>query len=586
MRKLISNFIAEIKRIASGIRLLPKFRFSIFGKVFSLMSKREKIWFLALLVLMGTSFLLVANFFYLSHTTSVTASGGQYREGLIGQPRLINPILATSGPDQALVQLVFSGLYKYDGSGNLVPDLADALPEVSPGQKHYTVKLKKNVVWHNDKTFTADDVVFTIQTLQNPDFHSPKRNDWINTKVEKIDDYTILFTNKDISGPFVQNLTQPILSKSLWQNVPAENFALSQDNLEAIGTGPYLIKEIKKMSSGKIRSISLESFSHYYQNKPNLDTVLLVFYDTYEDLINALHSKSISGFGFIPFDRNLYLDKNNKNLRILELPLPQYQAVFFNLGNKVLADRNVRKALNSATNKTDILNQVYNGSGRTIDGPLLPEQIGFKETTQSPDAQNSLAVAEAALDTAGWKLNSQTGLRTKNNLPLELTLSTNDFNLNVKAAEMLRDQWQKLHIKINLNILPTKELTDKVIRPRQFDMLLFGQKLGADPDPFAFWHSSQIKNPGLNLSGFANTAADKLITEARATTNLAVRQTKYGQFQDIIRAEVPAIFLNQSVYVYVIESSLKNVTLKNLADPKYRFSDIPNWYIDEKRVWK
>jgi len=198
----------------------------------------------------------------------------------------------------------------------------------------------------------------------------------------------------------------------------------------------------------------------------------------------------------------------------------------------------------------------------------------------------NLAQARALLATAGWKIDPKTNFRTKATQPLEFTLATNDFTLNDKTAEILVRQWGQLNIKINLNILPTKELTDTVIRPRKFDVLLFAQKLGADPDPFIFWHSSQIKNPGLNLTGFNNPAADKLISEARTTTKKDVRDDKYRQFQNLIAGEAPAIFLNQSEFIYALDHSLKGVGLKSLFDTSFRFYDLPSWYTDEKRVWK
>lgn len=547
------------------------------------MGKREKIILAILLSVAGISALLSLNNWYMDHTVSVADAGGIYSEGIIGQPRLINPLLATSSTDTALTHLVFSGLYKYDGNGKLAPDLAESLPEISEDQKTYTVRLRKDVKWHNNKAFTADDVVFTIRTLQDSAYNSPLRGEWLSTEVAKIDDFTVTFQVRDVSGPFVHNLVLPMVSKAVWENVSPDTFVLSKDNLEAVGTGPYLIKEIKKLPEGTIQSIKLEAFSNHYGGRANIDSVQLTFYNTYEDVLNGLHGKQISGFGFLPLDKNLYLDRGNKDLSILSLPMPQYQAAFFNLANKTLSDKNVRKALALATDKRQVIDQVFGGNGLLLDGPILPEQvIGIAPSENKPD----LEAAQKLLDGSGWKVNQTNNLRTKGNTALEFTLATNDFPLNVQTAEMLATQWSKLNVKINLNILSTKELTDSVIRPRKFDVLLFAQKLGADPDPFIFWHSSQSKNPGLNLTGFSNAAADRLISEGRTTTNVELRNEKYRQFQNLITEEAPAIFLNQSVYVYAINRDIKGVTLRNLFDSSYRFQDIANWYLDERRIWK
>ncbi len=547
------------------------------------MARREKFIAVVLIGIAAASGSVSLNRWYVNHTNAAAAAGGDYSEGIIGQPRLINPLLATSDTDTTITRLVFSGLYKYDGSGQLVPDLAESLPIISEDQKTYTIPLRQGVKWHNDQPFTADDVVFTVKTLQDSAYSSPYRAEWLNTTVTKVDEYTVTFQVKDISGPFLSNLTLPILSQNVWDGVSADNFVLSQDNLEAIGTGPYFIKEIKKLPQGTVQSIKLEAFPNYFKGRPNLDSVRFVFYDDYEDILNGLHGRQINGFGFMPFDKNLFLDKENKSLNILQLPLPQYQAVFFNLSNKIFSDKNVRKAFNLATNKQEVVDRVFNGNSRLISGPVLPEQISDLTPVQN---LTDVTAANQLLDTAGWKINPETNIRAKGATPLEFTLATNDFALNAQTAELLVNQWKALNANVHLNILPTKELTETVIRPRNFDALLFAQKLGADPDPFVFWHSSQAKNPGLNLPGLNNAAADKLISEARTTTHDDVRADKYRQFQNLIIEETPAIFLNQSMYIYAIDYSMKGVTLQSLFDQSYRSYDMANWYLDERRVWK
>lgn len=582
----LKTFLASLnslrRELTAGIKAVPAFRLSTFRKVFSLMGQNEKIAFVSLLAIAATSLVWSADNVYLNITKPVPTVGGEYREGIIGQPRYINPLLATSDTDKALVRLVFSGLYKYDENGQVVPDLAESMPEIDDTQKIYTIHLRKNAKWHNDKPVTADDVIFTFKTLQDTTFNSPLRNQLQSTVAQKQDDFTVTFTTKDVSAPFIHNLTLPLISKALWENVSASQFATSPDNLKAVGSGPYTIREINKLPDGSVQSIKLESYSNYYTHQAYMDTVRLMFYTNYDDVLQALHGKQIQGFGYIPFDQSFYLDKKNKALTTLDLPLPQYQAVFFNLSNRVLGDRNVRVALLYGTNKDELIKQVYNGDARAIAGPILPEQVPGVDNASyyKPDEAKKL------LDDSGWKVDQNTGIPTKNKVPLEFTIATNDFALNVKAAEVLKTQWEALNVNVHLTTVPTKELTESQIRPRKFDALVFAQNIGADPDPFVFWHSSQTKNPGLNLTGFNNATADKLINDARSTTNQEARADKYKQFQSLIVAESPAIFLDQSVYIYTVDKSIKGVSVKTLFDPSYRFYDLQNWYRDERRVLK
>ena len=547
------------------------------------MGRKEKIATLALLGVALISLLWSLKNFYYNHTTPASDWGGEYTEGIRGQPLYINPLLAYQEPDLSLTKLVFSGLYKYD-NGGLLPDLADGLPQISADQKQYTVNLKRNVKWHNGKPFNADDVIFTIQTLKDPNYKSPLKNQWLSTTVEKLSDFQVKFTTKDISSPFIYNLALSIIPRSSWSKVEPQNFQLTELNLkEAVGNGPYFIKKITKLKSGKIQAITFESFSNYYAGKPKIDNVTVKFYETNEDILNAFRSKEIQGFGYSTFNNGFELDINKDNAQILTALLPQYQVVFFNLRNKILAEQNVRTALTMAIDKQAIIQKIFKTYASL---PYSPFLASFGEKSLLDKPKTDLSEAQRILDAAGWTVDSKTNLRTKKDQTLQLHLVTNDSAFNSQAAEDLVKQWQALNIKINTTVLPTKQLTDEVIRPRNFDILLFPQKFGADPDPFVFWHSSQTKDPGLNLTGFENDLADKLITEARTTTNIGVKKAKYQQLNDLLLEKIPAVFLDQAQYFYILSKEIKNVEISPLYEPYQRFYNLPNWYIKERRVWK
>ena len=578
-----NNLTSFPKAVTMGIKELKNTRLSSFRKVFSLMGKNEKIIISALAVLAIISFSWSARNFYIKHTVPAPANGGSFSEGFVSQPVYINPLLASQDPDSSLVKLVFSGLYKIDSNGQLVPDLADGMPQISPDLKQYTINLKKNISWHNGKNLTADDVIFTVQTLQDPNFKSPLRALWENTTVQKVSDYSVRFVTSNVSGPFVNNLTLGILPKSMWQNVDAQKFLLSDFNLKAIGSGPYKIQEIKKLPSGKVEQITLIANETYYLGRSKIDQVVVKFYDTEDDVLNAFHSREILAFGFTPLGSNLFLDKDQNKATILNIPLPQYQVVFFNLNNKILGDQNVRQALTLSTDRQNIINSVFKGNANLPNSPFV------FNNPQNPlvlDSSFDINKAKTLLDSAGWIVDSKTGMRAKKGQQLSLSIATNDTLVNSQAAQKLADQWKTLNIQVSLNILPSKLLMETVIKPRSFDVLLFPQKFGADPDPFLFWHSSQTKNPGFNLTGFADSAVDKLIVDARSTTDKQKREVAYEQFNNLVLQKFPIIFLDQTKFVYALDSSIKNVNIKSVYEPNQRFYDIGNWYMKEKRVWK
>jgi peptide/nickel transport system substrate-binding protein len=579
VNSLANNFLLYSRQTMSGLRYITSIRLSVIRKVFSLMGKREKV---ALSLLSAVA---VVNLFFSLRTVyhAITVPdpdfGGSYTEGMLGQPQFINPLLASQETDIALTRLVYSGLYRYGGNGQLIPDLAEETPKISEDQKQYTIKLRKDAKWHNELPFTADDVVFTFEALKNEEYNSPWRELWLSTTVEKISDHEITFTTKDVSGPFINNLTQPILPKSVWDNLDAQDISQSAKNLEAVGTGPYEIKEIKRLTkTGKVQQLTLAANREYHLETPHIETLVLKFYDSEQDAVNALHSREIEGLGLEHLQADPHLGQNMPQMNVYDLPLPQYQVIFFNTQHPVLSDKNIRIALSRATNKQAVVDKIFEGDALLPSWPLTAassETDGF-----------NLEEARTKLDALDWKTDAASGMRMKKGVKLELTLSTNDDNYNSKTAEEIAYQWRQLGITVHLNILPTRQLMENHVKTREFDILLFPEKFGPDPDPFVFWHSSQARDPGLNLTGFRNSAVDKIITEARTTTDQKTRKQKYEEFYQIIKDEAPAIFLTQTRYTYAVHSKAKNAEIHLLYDPAYRFYSIPDWYIVEGRKLK
>ena len=111
--------------------------------------------------------------------------------------------------------------------------------------------------------------------------------------------------------------------------------------------------------------------------------------------------------------------------------------------------------------------------------------------------------------------------------------------------------------------------------------------MGRDPDPFAFWHSSQRNDPGLNVALYTNIKADKLLEEARSIQDETKRADKYKEFQEEVSRDIPAIFLFSPKFLYVIPKNLKGTDeMKSVTVPSERFSTIHQWYKKTDKVWK
>ena len=494
----------------------------------------------------------------------------------------INPIICQTNPvDDDLSQLIFSSLLKYDKEGHLTNDLTENY-ELSDDKLTYTFHLKQNVKWHDNAELTAQDVLFTINLLSDPAYKSPLRFNWQGIETNIIDDYTIEFKVKAPYVGFLNNLTFGILPKHIWENIGSERFFLTEFNLRPIGSGPYKFRSVEKDSEGNFISYKLTANPNYFDGKPYITNITFNFYADDDQLIRAYNTKEVLGISSLSPQRLSDL-KLPQSTAIHAFELPRYFAVFFNQTKSLaLADDNVRKALNLATDKNALIHAVLKDYGQTIDTPFLPNMIGyskeFNKNDFDPDKANEI------LDQAGWTKGDD-GFRAKNNNSLEFDVVTTDWEELTQTADLLKSQWEKIGVKINIVALSSTDFQQNYVRPREYDALLFGQFLGADSDPFSFWHSSQKKDPGLNLAMFGNNETNNLIENARTEFDTKKRSDIYADFQKDLLKENPATFLYQTDYLYPVNKKIQGLDMKMIITPAERFADVNHWFIKTHRIW-
>jgi len=550
------------------------------GKTFSF---KDKLMVASLLLVMAVSLLVWLATFYLNFTRPVPKVGGEYIEGEVGQPFYVNPLLSqTSQADSDLTALVYSGLFKYDNNGDAVVDLADSYT-VSEDQKVYTVKLRQNLRWHDGQALTAQDVFFTFKILQDPAYKSPIRQSWQGVDVSVTDDSTVVFTLKNAYAGFLENLTLGILPKHLWENIAPEKFALADYNLHPIGSGPYAFVDFQKDAQGSILTYHLKAFKEYYAGTPFISNFTFNFYGDDEALLAAYNKKEVMGMNSLASEKISSI-KNIKSTNIHELIIPRYFSVFFNQTKSVvLADDNVRKALNLGVNRAEIIEKVLQGKGTALSSPFFPQMKGAGE--QQVLAQN-LEEANKILEDAGWKKEDGSEFRKKGSAQLAFELVTTDWPELSQTVELLATQWQKIGAKVEVKILTVSDLQQNYIRTREYDSLLFGQAISFNPDLYSFWHSSQKRDPGLNLSLLDNSQVDGLLENVRQEPDEAKRLEAYQKLQEALTTEVPAVFLYGPYYLYPVSSSVKGMTIQNINFPAARFGDVNKWFVKTSRILK
>lgn len=526
---------------------------------------------------------------YISKRTPVPAFGGTYKEGIVGQPRLVNPVLAqTNEADLDLSEIIFSSLFKYTPDGTLENDLATEI-DVQEEGKVYTITVRDNALWHDGTPLTIDDILFTIQIIQDPTYESPLRTNWQGVTAEKIDDQALKLTLKTPYTPFQHNLTFGILPKHIWEVIDAQNIKLAQQNTKPIGSGPYKFSKFQKDKNGNITEFELIANQEYYAKKPYIEKITFFYFNNEDELIEAFNKKKVEVISGISPQKLELIER--KNHTVLEAHVPQYFAVFFNpLKNESLGDTSLRKAFALASNKEQILSDVAKDKGTILHSPI-PVGI-FSHTDDLEKAEYNTEEARKLLDENGWKDLNNDGIRSKveenateesdDAEKLEMTLTTTNWPDFIKTAEILKEDWESIGIKVHLEILEPADIQTTRIRPREYELLLFGEISGADPDPFSFWHSSQVKDPGLNLAVYENADVDQWLEEGRQITDQDKREQLYTQFQQQIAKDTPAIFLYQPAYLMVHSEKIFGFDIQTIALPSKRFADITMRYIKTK----
>jgi len=539
---------------------------------------------LGLILVASVSLVVTIGGIYFSLTRPIPIAGGEYSEGVIGQPMYVNPVLAAGNEaDSDVAQLVYSGLFKHGSNGEIVPDLAESY-EVSKDGLTYTVNLKKDVKWHDGESFSLDDVIFTIQAIQDPAFKSPLRQNWQGVGMEQIDDQTIRFTLPAPYAYFLNNLTIGIIPKHVWETVAPTNFSLAEYNLRPIGTGPYQVSDFEKDSGGMILSLKLLANPDYYSQKPFISTITFQFYPDEDSMIEDYNNKKIFGISSISSEK-LGDIKSSRSTNILSASLPRYFAVFFNQQkSKPLADKEVRKALSMAVNRQDMVNKIFEGQGREIFSAIPSGNFGSTDDLKKYEFDP--VKAEKTLEDAGWKKGDD-GFRAKSGQALEFTLVTTDWPQLLDTANILKSEWEAIGAKVEIDSESVGDIQQNFTRPREYEALLFGQSWPtSEPDLYSFWHSTQTKDPGRNLALYSNADVDKILTSLREETDQGKRLELYKKFQQSVADDIPAIFLYSPNFIYVVSKKVQGINISSLVSSEERFQNVANWYMKTKRIKK
>lgn len=511
-------------------------------------------------------------------------AGGTYSEGILGDFTNANPLYAVSPVDSAVSKLVFASLFTYNDHNQLVGDLAKDWT-VDSSDHVYTIHLKPGLTWQDGQPLTAADVVFTYNTIKNPDAQSPLNASWQGVTITAPNSLTVVFSLPNTLTAFPYSLTGGIVPEHILASVPAVELRSAPFNTMApIGSGPFAWQTLQVIGTSpetKQEDIVLKPFAAYHDGAPKLNSfVVEAFHNKQQLTASFSHNEldAMSGLDSVPASIGRLA-----NVQSYNFPLTDATMVFFNNSAGVLSDVNVRRALTQAVNT----NQLIVGLGYPVipvREPLLTSQLAFDPTYEQLSFNQAAASQALAVD--GWSP-GKNGILYKNKQPLSFNLYAKNNTENRYLTTALQKAWRKIGVDVQISLAQADSDTQTIISNHDYEALLYSIAIGNDPDVFAYWDSSQA-DPHLavrlNLSEYKSATADEALEAGRTRSDPALRVIKYKAFLAAWQHDAPALGLYQPRFLYITREPVFGLDEHTINAGTDRFNNVVNWEIRQANV--
>ena len=556
----------------------------VLSKINSLRSaRRHIITWLAIVGVIMTAVILQTLWYQQSYRQPTWAAGGTYAEGVLGPIDTLNPLFATSDAELSADKLLYSSLYDYDQTSHLRDDLATSM-KVSKDERTYTITLRNDAKWSDGAKVTARDVVYTIGLMKSPDVRSVMYGNWTDVQAKAIGDYTVEFTVPQRYAAFRHALTFSVLPKHILEDIPLANLRQNTFSVSPVGSGPFSLRLLQLAPDGKHRIANFVANDEYYRGKPLLSRFAIHSYQAQNDITQALKTGEINAGSDV--------DSASKSIpkSYIRQFVPIHSGVYalFNTSTGILKDAAIRRALQVGTD-TKAIRSAVGYPVPKLDLPFVQGQLAGQKIPIAP--AYSKVQATKLLDKAGWKFSQSEGHRVKKAQPLTLSIVTVKNTDYEKVVNELASQWRQLGVDVKINAQdpnnPTQDFVQNVLQPRSYDVLVYKLLIGADPDVYAYWHSSQATRLGYNFSNYKSDISDDALTSARSRNVPALRNEKYKDFARQWLQDAPAIGLYQSVLQYVYSPSVHPVIPKaGIPSESDRYVNILYWSAVQDQVYK
>jgi peptide/nickel transport system substrate-binding protein len=525
-----------------------------------------------------------------------------YREGVVGVPESITPVSAHSRSERTLVGLIFSGLVRLGPDNTLEADLAKSW-RVDDDGKTWTFQIRDDATWQDGEPVTAEDVVFTLSVLKDPDANGAAAASWAGVSAVATDDKTVVMTlDAPVSG-FVAAATQPLLPAHLLSGQPLSDIPTGEFSQHPVGTGPYTLVDINEQRAILVPSLSLDApaleeastsptVDPFASGSPGaspsdslpLDQIELDFYPDDTAAAEAFRSGAIDGVAGLGPEIQAML-RSLPGVEEIVYPTTTLSTVALNLhtDHPELRDMRVRKALLGAIDRDALIADVMGGDARGADALVPPGWALYDASAVKPVKYNPKTSAKLLKD-AGWKkVNGKwRAPGAKKAYELELLTVPADANPRLNAVgQFVRDAWSRLGLTVTVVELPASDLAAR-LGSGDFTASVIDVTLGLEPDLYPLLASSQVRAAGSNISGYQDPKLDALLEAARAQGTHDERAKAWTALLTALNDRQPMLPLAW-VDDVVLARGLQGATTRLITGPGDRFWDVLAWRLAADR---
>jgi peptide/nickel transport system substrate-binding protein len=501
------------------------------------------------------------------------AYGDTYVEALQGNISGLIPNVLTDGPSFEVAALLYNGLVKYDKDLILRPELAESW-QYSRDCLDLTFKLRRDVRWHDGQPFTADDVVFTYETMISPRTPTAYGGDFKSVdSVKAVDPYTVHVRYKNPNAKALQSWGIWMLPKHLLEEAAREGKLREapQNRTNPVGTGPYLFKEWK---SGE--KVVLIANPNYFEGRPYISRVVYRIIPSSATTFLELKAKGVDGAKLtaLQFKRQTEYPAFRKSYTKYQYAANVYVYLGLNLRDPRFADRRVRQAFAHAINKREIIEGVRLGLAREATGPYKPGTWQYNQNVHQYPFDT--AKARALLASAGWTATDSDGFLVKNGQRFKFDLLlAQGSDEGRKVSEIIQSSFKDLGVQVEIRVIEWAALLKDFIKKRNFEAVILAWGITPDPDQYDIWHSSKTSPDELNRIGYANAEVDDLLEKGRGTCVEAERKKYYDRLQEVLAEDQPIVFLYFRDGLPVVSSRVRGIVPAPIGI-NYNFNE---WFV-------